>query len=127
MQRILHFGRLIVLGLIVVAPIFSPDLTVRFRLMLNAGLLLVLLALLLISASSGYLRTLPGKLEALGTITLLLSLCLTVYLVRINGSEYLGVLVGGVLGLIYLSAMALCLAGGIWGLMNVHPPNSGNQ
>ena len=51
-------------------------------------------------------------------------MCLTVigllyYVIQLNGSADIGVLVGGFLGLLYLSALMLSASGAIWGFIRV--------
>lgn len=115
--------RLLVLLAIIVAPTFTSDLTTKPRLILNA-ILLIGFVLLLLPTGQNYLRTLPGKLELLGAGILVLSFGLTVCLVWLNGSEYLGVLIGGALGLLYMAAMSLCFIGAIWGLVKAKQSNA---
>ena len=107
------------------AVLFLPYFTATFfsgwgikqRLITN-GLCLVMFALLLIPRARKNLRAIHGKLELLGVTTLAINYGLTLFLIWLNGSEYLGVLFGGLLGFVNLGAFGLCLAGGIWGIVN---------
>lgn len=74
---------------------------------------------LLFFSGWAYLRTIAGKLELVGGVVFAAAFGCTALLIKLNQSEELGVIVWGMLGLFFLSAVALCGVGAIMGLIQI--------